>query len=154
MLLIAISFSLSEVHLPQRFPILLGCVDAMSLHPVEDAVGDAQMHPVNGVHVLPQGISEPHIDKIGEHLLGMVGHVAEILRVTPLDFWNVNLGIPSEDFAMRLVLGPSLDKQLNQIVLGTAIGKANNAFFVAELMYEPLAQVRFEVELDCHGLVL
>lgn len=154
MLLIAVSFSLSEVHLPQSFPILLASFDAMSLHPVEDAVGDAQMHAVDGVHIAPERIAETHINEIGKHLLGMVGHVAEILRVTPLDFWNVNLGVPPEDFAMRLVLGPSLDKQLNQIVLGTAIGKANNAFFVAELMNEPLAQVRFEVELDCHGLVL
>ena len=153
MLPIAVTFSLSEVHLPQSFPILLAGFDAMSLHPVEDAVGDAQMHAVDGVHVIPEGIAETHIYEIGKHLLGMVGHVAEILRVTTLDFRNVNLGVPSEYLAMGFVLWPPLNKQLNQIVLGTPIGKANYAFFVAELMDEPLAQMRFEIKLDCHGLV-
>lgn len=153
MLPIAVTFSLSEVHLPQSFPILLASFDAMSLHPVEDAVGDAQMHAVDGVHVIPEGIAETHINEIGKHLLGMVGHVAKILRVTTLDFRNVNLGVPSEYLAMGFVLWPPLNKQLNQIVLGTPIGKANYAFFVAELMDEPLAQMRFEIKFDCHGLV-
>lgn len=151
MLPIAVTFSLSEVHLPQSFPILLASFDAMSLHPVENAVGDAQMHAVDGVHIAPEGIAETHIYEIGKHLLGMVGHVAEILRVTTLDFRNVNLGVPSEYLAMGFILWPPLNKQLNQIVLGTPIGKANYAFFVAELMDEPLAQMRFEIKFDCHG---
>lgn len=150
---IAVTFSLSEVHLPQCLPIFLIGVDAMPLHPVEDAVGDAQMHPLNGVHVVPEGISESDINEIGKHLLGVVGHVAEVLRVSPLDFWNVNLGVPSEYLAMRLVLWPPLNEEFYKIMLGTPIGKAHYAFFIAVLMDEPLAQMRFEIELDCHGLV-